>query len=115
MIFVFFFFSSRRRHTRCGRDWSSDVCSSDLGSGASENSHADAPEPGETLDEQECQVQGDHGEDELHENKPGHACSIERCFQEEAFFILRCPKIIKGGDCRNNIIQDVENDCRTEE
>src|SRR5690554_7071515 len=28
-----FFFSSRRRHTRCGRDWSSDVCSSDLMSG----------------------------------------------------------------------------------
>src|SRR2546422_10360075 len=27
---VFFFFSSRRRHTRCSRDWSSDVCSSDL-------------------------------------------------------------------------------------
>src|SRR5436305_3483366 len=25
-----FFFSSRRRHTSCGRDWSSDVCSSDL-------------------------------------------------------------------------------------
>src|SRR2546429_4631217 len=31
MILVFFFFfSSRRRHTRCSRDWSSDVCSSDL-------------------------------------------------------------------------------------
>src|SRR3989442_15460664 len=29
-ILLFFFFSSRRRHTRCGRDWSSDVCSSDL-------------------------------------------------------------------------------------
>src|SRR2546429_576604 len=28
---IFFFFSSRRRHTRCSRDWSSDVCSSDLG------------------------------------------------------------------------------------
>src|SRR5690554_7035721 len=27
---LFVFFSSRRRHTRCGRDWSSDVCSSDL-------------------------------------------------------------------------------------
>src|SRR5207245_6825846 len=26
------FFSSRRRHTRCYRDWSSDVCSSDLDS-----------------------------------------------------------------------------------
>src|SRR5262245_65889629 len=25
-----FFFSSRRRHTRCLSDWSSDVCSSDL-------------------------------------------------------------------------------------
>src|SRR5690554_7596709 len=31
MISLLFFFSSRRRHTRCGRDWSSDVCSSDLG------------------------------------------------------------------------------------
>src|SRR6266699_4791087 len=30
MTFIIFFFSSRRRHTRCGRDWSSDVCSSDL-------------------------------------------------------------------------------------
>src|SRR3989449_8573530 len=29
-LFSFFFFSSRRRHTRCSRDWSSDVCSSDL-------------------------------------------------------------------------------------
>src|SRR2546429_7305361 len=27
---AYFFFSSRRRHTRCSRDWSSDVCSSDL-------------------------------------------------------------------------------------
>src|SRR5438309_7493641 len=31
---VFFFFSSRRRHTRWNCDWSSDVCSSDLLSGA---------------------------------------------------------------------------------
>src|SRR5438045_9495084 len=30
-LFFFFFFSSRRRHTRCLSDWSSDVCSSDLG------------------------------------------------------------------------------------
>src|SRR5204862_4087546 len=29
-IFFIFFFSSRRRHTRSLRDWSSDVCSSDL-------------------------------------------------------------------------------------
>src|SRR5690242_21524520 len=30
-FFFFFFFSSRRRHTRLTCDWSSDVCSSDLG------------------------------------------------------------------------------------
>src|SRR3712207_6921518 len=29
-VTLFFFFSSRRRHTRYWRDWSSDVCSSDL-------------------------------------------------------------------------------------
>src|SRR5690349_23501745 len=30
LLLFFFFFSSRRRHTRSLRDWSSDVCSSDL-------------------------------------------------------------------------------------
>src|SRR5690606_5232452 len=30
LVSIFFFFSSRRRHTRFSRDWSSDVCSSDL-------------------------------------------------------------------------------------
>src|SRR5439155_6129843 len=30
-VLISFFFSSRRRHTRWPRDWSSDVCSSDLG------------------------------------------------------------------------------------
>src|SRR5688572_32116231 len=30
MLCIFFFFSSRRRHTRFDCDWSSDVCSSDL-------------------------------------------------------------------------------------
>src|SRR5699024_497401 len=30
LLFFVFFFSSRRRHTRSKRDWSSDVCSSDL-------------------------------------------------------------------------------------
>src|SRR5256885_13901028 len=29
-MYLFFFFSSRRRHTRLQGDWSSDVCSSDL-------------------------------------------------------------------------------------
>src|SRR2546429_4815488 len=34
---LYFFFSSRRRHTRCSRDWSSDVCSSDLGADLARN------------------------------------------------------------------------------
>src|SRR5918993_3984925 len=34
-FFFFFFFSSTRRHTRYWRDWSSDVCSSDLAAGYS--------------------------------------------------------------------------------
>src|SRR6266480_7143166 len=34
--YFFFFFSSRRRHTRLTCDWSSDVCSSDLGNWASQ-------------------------------------------------------------------------------
>src|SRR5438045_6472651 len=34
-MYFMFFFSSRRRHTRCLSDWSSDVCSSDLGTALS--------------------------------------------------------------------------------
>src|SRR2546429_7311074 len=37
LTWFLFFFSSRRRHTRCSRDWSSDVCSSDLEAGEPEN------------------------------------------------------------------------------
>src|SRR5207302_3321140 len=40
----FFFFSSRRRHTRFSRDWSSDVCSSDLLSGR-RRGHVDVAAP----------------------------------------------------------------------
>src|SRR5436305_13732376 len=39
-VSMVFFFSSRRRHTSCGRDWSSDVCSSDLNIlGAEQSGH----------------------------------------------------------------------------
>src|SRR2546429_5747471 len=46
--FSTFFFSSRRRHTRCSRDWSSDVCSSDLRAGSRYESWKymlESPEP----------------------------------------------------------------------
>src|SRR3712207_8899150 len=41
-----FFFSSRRRHTRYWRDWSSDVCSSDLGRGREATSPHEIPAKG---------------------------------------------------------------------
>src|SRR6266511_6196346 len=43
MYIFFFFFSSRRRHTRFSRDWSSDVCSSDLRQSVRERSLDDVP------------------------------------------------------------------------
>src|SRR5438067_1915886 len=44
LFFFFFFFSSRRRHTRSKRDWSSDVCSSDLiGPSRSADSYLNVP------------------------------------------------------------------------
>src|SRR2546429_3756485 len=52
---IFFFFSSRRRHTRCSRDWSSDVCSSDLDAYADTESglRRGAERPGDCVDEGE--------------------------------------------------------------
>src|SRR5437899_3570773 len=43
---VFFFFSSRRRHTRCLSDWSSDVCSSDLPDGTKMATEHGTPQGG---------------------------------------------------------------------
>src|SRR5688500_20352088 len=40
---LFFFFSSRRRHTRLQGDWSSDVCSSDLSKPAPDHEHGSHP------------------------------------------------------------------------
>src|ERR1022692_795044 len=45
VVVAFFFFSSRRRHTRLQGDWSSDVCSSDLGAPCCASAHACAAVP----------------------------------------------------------------------
>src|SRR5947209_9505418 len=72
--FSVFFFSSRRRHTRYWRDWSSDVCSSDL------------PSPGRR--------QSHHAEErrELQFKAPGegrdHAVAVERNVDEARFVIV---------------------------
>src|SRR5215217_9066180 len=72
LLSFFFFFSSRRRHTRYWRDWSSDVCSSDLGQqgddGGVEQQVADA------LDAQEARVDG--GGDDHHQGQGGQDAQL---------------------------------------
>src|SRR5690606_39507059 len=46
LLVLFFFFSSRRRHTRFSRDWSSDVCSSDLDTRIEAYCHFDSADIG---------------------------------------------------------------------
>src|SRR5690349_23155644 len=58
-----FFFSSRRRHTRSLRDWSSDVCSSDLCAGICA--------PADDLAGR-CSGQGDNRHHRFRERGPGH-------------------------------------------
>src|SRR5690606_39859484 len=54
-----FFFSSRRRHTRFSRDWSSDVCSSDLGSATANPPLSAAPGGAGTRDADLCNALGE--------------------------------------------------------
>src|SRR5207249_9120078 len=73
----FFFFSSRRRHTRSKRDWSSDVCSSDLAADTLEDlGHVMVV--GEVV---ECALRcGLHGDRrrELHPSHPSKICVWSR-------------------------------------
>src|SRR5207253_5973649 len=55
----FFFFSSRRRHTRWPRDWSSDVCSSDLHGRNGEDVVLRVPVGTQVLDEEKETVTAD--------------------------------------------------------
>src|SRR5262245_65494991 len=50
IFILFFFFSSRRRHTRCLSDWSSDVCSSDLAAPANQGEKRKSPTAGAKKD-----------------------------------------------------------------
>src|SRR6266511_5568586 len=92
-----FFFSSRRRHTRFSRDWSSDVCSSDLANAVvvAEPVHCerDAPEGDETDRESEPLEAGageqrgtEKGEREDHELDPRERG--EPCERHEGELVL---------------------------
>src|SRR3712207_6919486 len=73
----FFFFSSRRRHTRYWRDWSSDVCSSDL-------------------------FEGDFGDEKIHgfHTEPGAAAGGGRAGRLGADALALRAQVADGGDHR---------------
>src|SRR5207249_5537191 len=66
----FFFFSSRRRHTRSKRDWSSDVCSSDL---------EDVPETRHSLEALHRGRRRGQGRGERRENHEKRTGPPDRC------------------------------------
>src|SRR5207245_5904246 len=72
-----FLFSSRRRHTRCYRDWSSDVCSSDLLSASSDRLNMKL-ELGAELAESERRRLASYEADRIFELVRGAARSEER-------------------------------------
>src|SRR5207249_7407384 len=80
LIVLFFFFSSRRRHTRSKRDWSSDVCSSDLFPGQGRSLFHQVP-PRPLYGIGSCLVQGIAGREvgvEFRVRKVAHRRSEER-------------------------------------
>src|SRR2546422_3379939 len=99
--FLFFFFSSRRRHTRCSRDWSSDVCSSDLPWQGAEpqvhqHDHAERPEP----------ARGEPGEivprDVLHQDRKSTRLNSSHGYISYAVFCLKKKKKRSGGRAAKN-------------
>src|SRR5690606_40729311 len=87
------FFSCRRRHTRFSRDWSSDVCSSDLGKAVAHASanvlHAN----------QQGHAEGDRG----HRERRGEKAIAER---------LRCERKEHDSLYRDRWLRSEERSCR---
>src|SRR6266704_5910785 len=67
---MYFFFSSIRRHTRSKRDWSSDVCSSDL-SWAKAATTASARRPAEAAG---CSARSTRSQERSEERRVGKEC-----------------------------------------
>src|SRR5258706_12007963 len=82
----FFFFSSRRRHTRLVSDWSSDVCSSDLAAGTVLLAQQDGPgrgDPGQGQTEQDASVDPEAGQDETPRDRQAEGASRQGERSEE--------------------------------
>src|SRR3712207_7357421 len=89
---LFFFFSSRRRHTRYWRDWSSDVCSSDL----LENHHL----PGE-LEAQVAAFVEHYNQRRVHESLDNLTPADVYFGRGEAILLERSEERRVGKECRS--------------
>src|ERR1039458_6887447 len=78
-LFSVMSFSSRRRHTRCLSDWSSDVCSSDLPPGSFGGGRGSA--------EQNAGEQNAEGAVDARELAKGHCAAPVRLLPAEALFL----------------------------
>src|SRR2546429_1204733 len=90
------FFSSRRRHTRCSRDWSSDVCSSDL---QVLDDLAHQMEPRREHPGHDPGRRPSHGEGTVFERQPGH--ERHREVPREAAPLERSEERRVGKECRS--------------
>src|ERR1039457_4512334 len=68
-LYLLFFFSSRRRHTRLQGDWSSDVCSSDLDDGQTDHRQHDVEDGGDLAQQNEL------GKHEARKRAGGHVAA----------------------------------------
>src|SRR5690606_41051339 len=95
---LFFFFSSRRRHTRFSRDWSSDVCSSDLLETGEIDDMADAITEyiAERVLERERAVEGDW----LSKHIRGHAAAEHAARVKAEAEATRSEERRVGKECR---------------
>src|SRR5438045_9714033 len=91
-----FFFSSRRRHTRCLSDWSSDVCSSDL--------CATSPAPQE---HEQHPGAGDVAQRSRKRDAP-HADAVERQIEHRIQDEVRSEERRVGKECRSRRTRDHE-------
>src|SRR3712207_8588422 len=89
VILFFFFFSSRRRHTRYWRDWSSDVCSSDL------------------VAEHDYALAADHEVRVLHDSRQGGLAGTVAVVEE-----VLAPGVV-GSDHRRSEERRVGKECRS--
>src|SRR5436309_16131253 len=100
-----FFFSSRRRHTRFSRDWSSDVCSSDLREEAAVREPDGADRPGPRLG-----MPVEHADDLPEVGQQRLAVGSEGRFLQ----VLRSEERRVGKECRSGwwlVVEEEEMRC----